>query len=46
MLILLPEFGEVLSAAKIPDWTDTDALAFEMARTIAGGRDAKRPFLI
>jgi HD superfamily phosphohydrolase len=45
LLILLPEFREVLSAANIPDWTDTDALAYEMARTIVGGRDAKTPFL-
>jgi len=45
LLILLPEFREILSAAKIPDWPESDPLAYEMARAIVGGRDAKRPFL-
>jgi hypothetical protein len=45
LLILLPEFREILSAARVPDWQDSSLLAFEMARTVVGGRDAKRPFL-
>jgi HD superfamily phosphohydrolase len=45
LLVLLPEFRDVLSAALIPDWSDADALAFTMARLIMGGRDARRPFL-
>jgi HD superfamily phosphohydrolase len=45
LLVLLPEFREVLSSARIPDWEDTRDLAVGMARIIAGGRDATRPFL-
>jgi HD superfamily phosphohydrolase len=45
LLVLLPEFRHVLSAAQIPDWNDADALAFRMARLIVGGRDVRRPFL-
>lgn len=45
LIILLPEFRELLSAAEIPDWDDTTELAFGMAQMIVGGRDARRPYL-
>jgi HD superfamily phosphohydrolase len=45
LIILLPEFREILSSAKIPDWNDTRELAFGMAQIIAGGRDPRRPYL-
>ncbi len=45
LLILLPEFREILAEARIPEWEDTRELAFGIARMIVGGRDATRPFL-
>ena len=44
LLVLLPEFRDVLSAARVPDWDDVDDLAFGMARIIVGGRTPNNRF--
>ena len=45
LLILLPEWQEVLSVAQIPFWSDAQDLSLRMVRLICGGRDPRRPFL-
>ncbi len=45
LLILLPEWQEVLSVAQIPFWSDAQDLSLRMAQLICGGRDPRRPFL-
>jgi deoxynucleoside triphosphate triphosphohydrolase SAMHD1 len=46
LLVLLPEFVDILELARVPGWqTDPSALADTIAKYIAGGRDARKPFL-
>ena len=45
LCIMLPEWQDVLTCAKVPHWAETQSLSFEVARLICGGRDPKRPFL-
>lgn len=46
MLILLPEFGDVLQVAKIPFWEGYETnLSDFLAKLVAGGRLSDRPFL-
>jgi HD superfamily phosphohydrolase len=46
LLILLPEFQEVLEAAKIPYWQDRESeLADRIARLVIKGRLYDRPFM-
>lgn len=46
LLVLLPEFVEILELARVPGWqADPNALAATIAKYIAGGRDAQKPFL-
>jgi HD superfamily phosphohydrolase len=46
LMVLLPEFGDVLELAQPPMWQDAPGeLARRIAQLIAGGRSPTRPFL-
>ena len=46
LIVLLPEFVEMLDAAQVPLWhQDPVSLADRMAMLVVGGRTATRPFL-
>ena len=46
LLILLPEFRQVLAIARIPDWEDNELqLGMSLAKLVVGGRIADRPFM-
>jgi hypothetical protein len=46
LIVLLPEFVELLELARIPYWSDVKDLALYIAKIISGGRDRTRPFII
>ena len=45
LCVLLPEWQAVMSLAQVPNWPDSQNLAFRMAQLMCGGRDPLRPFL-
>jgi len=45
LIVLLPEFAQLLRAAKIPEWDDADSLCERIARAIVAGADPKSPYL-
>lgn len=45
LIVLLPEFIELLEISQNPYWNDANALAFRIAEIIIGGRSGTRPFI-
>jgi HD superfamily phosphohydrolase len=45
LIVLLPEFEDLLANATVPGWDDAAALAMRIARVIVGAADPKAPYL-
>lgn len=45
LIVLLPEFIELLEISQNPYWHDANTLAFSIAEIIIGGRSGTRPFI-
>ena len=45
LIVILPQFVDLLSVANVPYWSDVRHLAINIAKLICGTRTAQRPFL-
>jgi deoxynucleoside triphosphate triphosphohydrolase SAMHD1 len=45
LIVLLPEFTQLLTAAMVPEWDDIELLCYRIGRGIVAGADPRSPYL-